>query len=234
MNPSSRTLISRLDRLSLGPFHLKLILALGTIWVFDGYEVSLFAVAGLEIQHQLALSSQQVGLIGSAYLLGCVIGALLFSLLSMKLGRRRLFGATLLIYILSTLLFSMAGSITQMLLARLMTGVGVGGEYTAIFAAIDEMVPCAYRGRTDLIIDGSWHLGTMMASLLSLLVYQLPGSQWRALFLLGALGVLPLFCLRSVIPESPRWLLQNNQPQQAETVIAYIERKSGVTLEGEQ
>ena len=133
--------ITRLDQMPLGPFHYKLLLALGTIWVFDGYEVSLFAVAGLQIEKQLDLTEGQLGLLGSCYLLGCVLGALLFSVLSLQLGRRRLFWATLSIYIGSTLLFSLSPSLPYMLLARLLTGVGVGGEYTAIFAAIDELIP---------------------------------------------------------------------------------------------
>lgn len=233
LSPHSR-LLARLDSLPFTRFHLVLVLALGSNWFFDGYQVQLISVTQTDLASYLAVDPEYIPFMSSVYLLGCVSGALFFGTLAFRYGRKRLFFYTLLIYLVSSVLVTLQTDYYLFSLCRFMTGVSVGGEYTAIFAAIDEMVPCAYRGRTDLIIDGSWHLGTMMASLLSLLVYQLPGSQWRALFLLGALGVLPLFCLRSVIPESPRWLLQNNQPQQAETVIAYIERKSGVTLEGEQ
>ena len=55
-----------------------------------------------------------------------------------------------------------------------MTGVAVGGEYTAIFAAIDELVPCAYRGRVYLVVDGSWHLGTFIATF----IYTLCPFRW--------------------------------------------------------
>ncbi len=106
----------------------------------------------------------------SIYLLGCVSGSLLFGALAFRHGRKKLFFYTLLIYLLSSVLVTLQTNYYLFSLCRFMTGVSVGGEYTAIFAAIDEMIPCAYRGRTDLMIDGSWHLGTMMASLLSLLV----------------------------------------------------------------
>ena len=83
--------------------------------------------------------------------------------------------------------------------------MSVGGEYTAIFAAIDELVPCAYRGRVDLVVDGSWHLGTFMASLF----YSLPvvKAGWQLYFGLGAIAILPVFFLRRMVPESPRWLV---------------------------
>ena len=144
------------------------MVALGTIWIFDGYEVSLLSVAGLEMKQELGLDTSMLGLLGSFYLLGCVLGALVFSFLSLRLGRKRLFGVTLIIYILSTVLFSFSSSLSLLLVARLMTGIGVGGEYTAIFAAIDELVPKTLRGRVDIIIDGTWHLGSLLAYLATL------------------------------------------------------------------
>ncbi len=50
--------------------------------------------------------------------------------------------------------------------------MGVGGEYASIFVVIDELVPCLYRGRVDIILDGSWHLGSLMASLTTLIIYR--------------------------------------------------------------
>lgn len=177
-----------------------------------------------------------MGLIGSAYLLGCVIGAVLFSLLSMKLGRRRLFGATLMIYMVSTGLFSMATSMTQMCIARVMTGVGVGGEYTAIFSAIDELVPARYRGRVDIIVDGTWHLGSFVAYAVTLLFYNLElqsSSLWRYMFMVGSLGALPVLYLRQDIPESPRWLLHKGRLNEAQQVIQQIVSMNGGDMEGE-
>jgi MFS family permease len=146
-------------------------------------------------------------MMNSFYLIGCVFGSILFGALAFKFGRKKLFFLTLLIYVLSVVVVVFQSDYYLFSLCRFMTGVSVGGEYSAIFAAIDEMIPCRYRGRVDLMIDGSWHLGTMCASLLSVLVYRLDSSSWRGLFLFGAIGVIPLFCLRAMIPESPRWLL---------------------------
>ncbi len=134
-------LTKQIDSQPFGPFHKRMLLALGTIWMFDGYEVSLFSIVSLQIKEQFHLSQSEVGLIGSAYLLGCAIGALVFSFFSLRLGRKRLFGITLTIYLVSTLLFSASFCLEWMLLMRFLTGFGIGGEYSAIFSAVDEMIP---------------------------------------------------------------------------------------------
>lgn len=93
---------------------------------------------------------------------------------------------------------------------RVITGFAVGGEYTAIFAAVDEFIPPKNRGYADVVIDGTWHLGSCLASLGSLLVYSYwddPAYSWRVLFLIGAVGAICVIFLRKNIPESPRWLL---------------------------
>lgn len=66
-------------------------------------------------------------------------------------------------------------------LCRFFTGIGVGGEYTAIFAAVDELIPSKVRGRVDIVLDGTWAFGGILASLLSLIIYSTyDGNQlWR-------------------------------------------------------
>jgi MFS family permease len=82
-----------------------------------------------------------VGVIGSCYLFGCGLGALLFSFIAVKYGRKSVLGITLIIYIVSTMLFSVSMCLEWMCVSRFMTGVGIGGEYTAIFSAVDEFIP---------------------------------------------------------------------------------------------
>ena len=115
----------------------------------------------------------------------------------------------------------------QLLILRFLTGIGVGGEYTAIFAAIDELVPPHLRGRVDIILDGSWHFGSFCASIISLLFYSifnLKSNIWRVLFLFGAIGAFPIVYFRRGIPESPRWLIYQGRIQEAKEIITYIER----------
>lgn len=165
-----------------------------------------------------------MGLIGSIYLLGCAVGALVFSFFSLRLGRKKLFSITLMIYLVSTVLFSMSFCLEWMLLMRFLTGFGIGGEYTAIFSAVDEMIPPQYRGRVDLILDGLWHLGSLISYLTTIIFYSTNNSPfiWRVMFAVGALGAIPIIFLRKKIPESPRWLIYRKRYGQAQEIINQI------------
>jgi MFS family permease len=89
---------------------------------------------------------------------------------------------------------------------RFFTGVSVGGEYSAIFAVVDEIIPKKHRGRINILLDGTWHLGSILASLISIL-NKYVHFDWRIYFMLGGLSATPLLYLRNKIPESPRWMI---------------------------
>lgn len=101
----------------------------------------------------------------------------------------------------------------------------VGGEFTAIFTAVDEFLPPLYRGRVNIGIDGTWHLGGALASFLTMLVGET--DHWRLMFLLGWVGIISLFLMRRNVPESPRWLMLNNRPRTATAIVNAIERAVG-------
>ena len=224
---SDLDLTRRIDRTEFSRWHIYVILALGITWVFDGYEVSMLSLASIELKEYFGKEGHEITLIASCYLFGCCCGALFFGFLASKYGRKRLFSITLLIYIFSILGISCSWNYYQLLIFRFMTGLGVGGEYTAIFAAIDELVPPEMRGRVDIILDGSWHFGSFCASIISLLfywVFTLKSNVWRALFIFGGLGAFPIIHLRSGIPESPRWLIYQGRIKEAEEIIEHIEK----------
>jgi len=156
---SDLDLTKRIDKTEFSRWHVYVILALGVTWIFDGYEVSMLSLASIELKEYFSKDDQEITLIASCYLMGCCCGALFFGFLASKYGRKRLFSITLLIYIFSIIAISCSWKYYQLLIFRFMTGLGVGGEYTAIFAAIDELVPPEMRGRVDIILDGSWHFG---------------------------------------------------------------------------
>src|SRR6202789_4184948 len=151
---------ARLDALPFGRFHLLVIMALGITWILDGLEVTLAgALSGeLKASDALALSNAQVGLAGSSYLAGAVLGALFFGWLTDRLGRKRLFTITLTIYLLATAATGLAWDAWSFIVFRFLTGAGIGGEYTAINSTIQEIIPARFRGWTDLLINGSFWL----------------------------------------------------------------------------
>ncbi len=143
---------SRLDRLPWGRFHSLIVVALGITWLLDGLEVTLAgAVASaLKTSPTLHFSNTDVGLTGSAYIAGAVLGALGFGWLTDRLGRRKLFFITLTLYLAATAATALSWNLASFLLFRFLTGAGIGGEYTAINSTIQEFTPARVRGWTDL------------------------------------------------------------------------------------
>src|SRR5215475_4346765 len=157
---------ARLDRLPWGRFHTLVVVALGITWILDGLEVTLAgSLSGaLKESPTLRFSNADVGLAGSAYLSGAVLGAIFFGWLTDRLGRKKLFFITLAVYLSATAATALAWDFWSFMLFRFLTGAGIGGEYTAINSAIQELIPARYRGRTDLAINGSFWVGAALGA----------------------------------------------------------------------
>jgi MFS family permease len=220
---------ARLDALPFGRFHLLVIAALGITWILDGLEVTLAGALSGELKQSsaLALSNAQVGLAGSCYLAGAVLGAILFGWLTDRLGRKKLFTITLAIYLLATAATGLSWDAWSFALFRFLTGAGIGGEYTAINSTIQELIPARLRGWTDLVINGSFWLGAALGAAGSIVLLDPavidPAIGWRLAFLIGAAIGLVIVVMRLWIPESPRWLVTHGFPQAALAIVRGIE-----------
>jgi MFS family permease len=219
----------RLDRLPWSRWHWVIVVGLGITWILDGFEVTLVgALASVLTQKDtLHLTTQQASSVGTWYLLGAVGGAFFFGYLTDKLGRKKLFMVTLLVYLTFTILSGLAWNFWSFAAFRVLAGAGIGGEYAAINSAIDELIPARVRGRVDIAINGSWWLGTAVAASLSYgLLNQIRETiSWRLGFFLGAILATAILLIRRHIPESPRWLLTHGRAEQAEQIVAEIEKK---------
>jgi MFS family permease len=237
------TIPARLDRLHWSPFHTRMVLGLGGAWILDGLQITVASsVTGVLTQPDtLAMTSTQVGLIASVYLIGEMVGALVFGRLSDQLGRKRLLIVTLMLYMLGTALSALTGLggtplwLIYFYATRFIAGMGIGGQYAAINSAIDEMMPAHYRGRVDIWINGTYWAGAIIGSFASLVFLNAfpPNEGWRLAFLLAVpLAAIVLVIGRS-LPESPRWLMTHGRTEDAEKAIAVIEdsaRKNGQDL----
>jgi MFS family permease len=222
---------ARLDRLPWTRFHTLVVVALGITWVLDGLEVTVAgSIAGaLQESPVLHFTAAEVGLVGSAYLVGAITGAVLFGYLTDRFGRKKLFMVTLGIYLTATAATAFSWDFWSFAAFRFVTGAGIGGEYTAINSAIQELIPARFRGRTDLAINGSFWLGAALGAG-GAIAFLRPGLLpadwgWRAAFGIGALLGLVIVGLRQFIPESPRWLILHARPAEAEAVAESIERR---------
>ncbi len=228
----------RLDALPWSGFHRRLVLALGVTWILDGLEVTLVGSLAPLLTHHVALglSAREIGLLASSYLAGAVLGSLFFGALADQSGRKRLFTVTLALYIVATAASGLAQGFASLAFWRFLTGAGIGGEYSAINSAIQELVPARLRGRLDILINGSFWLGAAAAALLSAALLGSPliasWLAWRLAFGLGAaLGLIALF-MRRQIPESPRWLQAHGHGREAEQIITEIERRARIPQTG--
>jgi len=222
---------SRLDRLPWGRFHTLVVAALGITWILDGLEVTLAGSLASALRHSpaLQLTSVEVGLAGSAYIAGAVVGALFFGWLTDRLGRKKLFFITVAVYATATTATAFSWDFLSFVLFRFLTGAGIGGEYSAINSTIQELVPARVRGWTDLVINGSFWVGAALGAAGSIVLLNPevidPELGWRLAFLIGGmLGVL-IFLMRMWIPESPRWLITHGYPERAEAIVAGIETR---------
>jgi MFS family permease len=220
---------ARLDALPFGRFHLLVIVALGITWILDGLEVTLAGALSGELKSAaaLGLSNTQVGLAGSSYLGGAVLGAFFFGWLTDRLGRKKLFTITLAVYLLATAATGFSWNAFSFVAFRFATGAGIGGEYTAINSTIQELIPARFRGWTDLLINGSFWVGAAIGAGGSLILldpaFINPAIGWRLAFLIGATIGLVILVMRLWIPESPRWLVTHGLPQAADAVVRGIE-----------
>jgi MFS family permease len=222
---------ARLDRLPWSPFHRLVVVALGITWILDGLEVTLAGSVAAALQQSpvLHLTSAEVGLTGSAYIAGAVLGALFFGHLADRLGRKRLFSVTLGVYLLGTALTAFSWDFTSFAAFRFVTGAGIGGEYAAINSAIQELIPARLRGRIDLAINGSFWVGAALGAGGAVLLLNpalLPSDLgWRVAFGLGAVLGLSVLYLRRFLPESPRWLMTHGRLAEADAVVGEIEER---------
>ena len=230
---------ARLDRLPWTRFHWLIIIALGATWLLDGLEVGLVSSVGAVLTQSdtLGLTSQQVGFGASLYLAGEVIGALFFGWLTDLYGRKKLFFVTMGVYLGGVILTGLAIGFYTFALFRFIAGLGIGGEYSAIYSAIDELIPADYRGHADLAISGSYWLGAGSASVLTLFFLDSQvlgaGANWRYVFGFGAILALVVLYLRRYVPESPRWLMIHGQEEEAHDVVNNVEERVKETTDEE-
>jgi MFS family permease len=222
----------RLDRLPWSRWHWMVLIGLGTVWILDGLEVTIVGAVGSTITKAhsgISITTAQVGDAAGTYIAGACVGALLFGHLTDRLGRKRLFLVTLGVYLAATILTATSQDAWMFFAFRFLTGMGIGGEYAAINSAIDELIPARVRGTVDLLVNGSYWLGTAAGAAATLVLLDPKvvalDLGWRLCFFMGAaLGLAVLF-VRKNLPESPRWLFTHGRADEAERIVDDIERQ---------
>jgi MFS family permease len=183
------------------PVRLWLIAVSG--WMFDFYDLVLFSFLLIPIGHELKLSEGQEAVLLGAALGASGVGGILFGYLSDVFGRKRILMWTVCIYSLGTGLTAFASGPTTLFLCRLLTGLGVGGEWAVGHALLAESTPKHFRGRGSALLQIGEPLGVALAAVTGLLVAPLVG--WRTVFLLSSASACVAIVARYYLTESPVW-----------------------------
>jgi putative MFS transporter len=225
---SAETFVARLDRVPLNPFHWRLLVTSGLGWMFDAMDVLLIGFLIAPITKEFALAPEQVGLVASAGFVGMFLGAAISGRLADRYGRRIIFQATLVVFSIGAVLSALAPTFETLLAARVVAGLGLGGELPVVATLVSEFSPRAQRGRMIVLLESFWAYGTLAAGLVALFV--LPQFGWRGAFVVAALPALYVAYLRSALPESPRYLAERGRSAEADAVVRRVERAGGAAL----
>lgn len=221
----------RMDRLPWSKWHWLVVVGLGVTWILDGLQVTLAGAIGAILQNPkaLGLTEVEVGWSASCYLAGAVFGALVFGYATDRFGRKKLFYITLSVYLVAAALTAFSWNFASYAAFMWVAGSGIGGEYAAINSAIDELIPARVRGQVDLIINSTYWLGAMLGAGATVILlnekYFPLWLGWRISYAIGAILGLGVLLIRHWVPESPRWLMVHGRNDEAEAIVASIEKQ---------
>ena len=209
-SPAPVALLNQRER--LGRQHLAILGACWAGWLFDFYDLILFSFLLVPIRKSLGLSSGTLSLVLGASLGATAVGGVICGWLADRFGRKPILASTILVYSAGTFLCGLAHGVGWLLCFRMLTGIGVGGEWATGQALIAETFPPSVRGRYAAVMQSGAPLGVALASLVGgFLVPALehafgPSAGWRGAFFVSVLPALLVVAIRRGMPESDVWL----------------------------
>jgi MFS family permease len=179
-------------------------------WMLDAMDFLLFTFAVLPIQREFALSSATMGALSSVALIASAIGGIAFGRIADRIGRVRAMTFSILLYSGATAGLATSHALWQLVMWRVLVGLGMGGEWSCGSVLVAETWPAEHRGKAMGIMQSGWAIGGMLAAALSALFLERAG--WRLLFLIGALPAVAAFIIRRNVEEPPLWRDRDRQP----------------------
>jgi MFS transporter, putative metabolite:H+ symporter len=213
------------------PFHSRAVLVTGAAWTFVAMEILLVGFTVPVFKDMWGLSGSMAGWIAASALGGSLLGAVVLGRLSDRIGRRRIFQASILWYAVFTALTALAWGPGSLSAFRFLAGIGLGGVLVVDPALLAEYLPPQRRGRFLVLLDLFWPVGLLLATGLSWIFLDQVGGEdgWRYLFLAAAFPAFLAFVARLALPESPYYLARSGRKQEAADVLSQI---AGETVDG--
>ncbi|AGM07357.1 MFS transporter [Amycolatopsis keratiniphila] len=208
----------------------KIFLIGGLGYMFDAWDVALNGFLTPLVGTEFGLSAGGKGLVATANLIGMAVGAVAWGTIADRIGRKKAFSITLLLFALFSVLGALAPNVETFLALRFLAGIGLGGCIPVDYAIVSEFSPRKHRGRVLSAMDGWWPIGTTLAAVSATLLLPVEGN-WRWMLVLMILPALLLFWVRRGVPESPLYLVRKGREAEARAVIDDLVRRTGATPE---
>jgi putative MFS transporter len=202
----------------------------GLGYMFDAWDVSLNGFLTPLLGTEFGLGTGQRGLVATANLIGMAVGAIAWGTIADRMGRKKAFSITLLIFALFSVLGALSPSWEVFLVLRFLAGVGLGGCIPVDYAIVSEFSPRKQRGRVLAAMDGWWPIGTTLAGVTATFLVPVTGN-WRWMLALMVLPAILLFWIRRGVPESPIYLARTGREAEARAVIDDMVARTGATPE---
>ncbi|MGN9840396.1 MFS transporter [Nonomuraea sp. H19] len=212
------------------PVQGRIFIIGGLGYMFDAWDVALNGFLTPLLGTEFGLSVAERGLVATANLIGMAVGAVMWGTIADRVGRKRAFSLTLLIFALFSVVGALAPTYGVFLAFRFLAGVGLGGCIPVDYALVGEFSPSRLRGKILAAMDVWWPVGATLCGVVATVLSPVQGN-WRWMLAVMILPALLLFWVRRGIPESPLYLAKNGREQEARAVIDDLVARTGAAAE---
>jgi MFS transporter, putative metabolite:H+ symporter len=223
----STLLSARLQRLPTTRLTWAFVLLLAGAFIVEAFDIGSLSVILPVLKPLMHLSALQVGLLAASSAVGLTIGMILAGLLADRFGRKRVLIGGMLWFSGLTLVSALAPDFETLLLLRGLSGLGMAPTFIMPYALVLELVPPRTRAGFAGVLEAALGVGYVGATVVGLVVLPrfAPEIGWRVFLLIAGLPITYVWVLWRYLPESPRWLSRTGRSDEAEGIVAAIERR---------
>jgi putative MFS transporter len=215
----------------VGRFQKRLFVIFGLVWAADAMQVLAIGFSAPSIAASFGITVPQALQTGTMFFFGMLIGAFVFGRLADRIGRRPVLFIAIILDAICGVASAFAPDLQWLLVARFLTGLGVGGTLPVDYAMMAEFLPSDRRGRWLVLLEGFWAVGTVALALLALVAGTQGGEAWRTIFFVTGLPALIGVLLRFYVPESPLYLNQQGRSEEARQVLQRVAKANGTNVD---
>ncbi|KAL4167777.1 hypothetical protein KRP22_013261 [Phytophthora ramorum] len=221
---SDQSVDARLNALEscLSWVYIRLLLLMGASWAIQAAELVLLIFTRVIVADDIGMGEQALEIFGASILMGSVAGGPIFGHVADAFGRRKALLLAMVLSVGGLAVSAQAEAEYVLIIGRVVTGLGFGGQFSSTLVLLQELVPRSMRGRVVSLLDAFTGLGGMVGVGLAFAVE--PWLKWRTTYMLVCSFVLYTVVLHFTIPESPRWLASVGRMEEAYAAVEKIER----------